>query len=383
MSEQMDKKHTENFEPPANDNQVEQNPKQKKQSSQNVGENYVRYKKKDLEPEVTEKKEQQKLAIQAELNKQIEDRKKQKMMEKQREREENEKEQQRILKEQAELDAKYKQEASKEGSNGINSKLNKKITNEKNRDIFPGPPQINFEHVVQGHKNVIKQAKEEKKTQPNKPPEKVEIAKKVEQPPEPIKKIEVIIPHREAETNMLETYQREIQVLKNEKLLAKEEALKYKEQLLKERELQCQNMMSMFPQPPKNKVCQQEPLYEESLESSSHRVPTTASNSLGNNNPNTGQEQDFLECSLASNTKLVAVNEVDHSTNDLYKTWKNPIAVQQQLVAKAAALKEQNSKKKSEVAIQTQEEEQKHSQNFQAVEEIQGEKIEESIYFYN
>lgn len=342
-----------------------------------VQENFARFKKTDIDAEVAEKREQQKLLMQAELNRQVEERQKRKMMEKQKEKEEADKEEQRIRKEQAEIEAKFSIDSTLGGSSQ-NAKITKKQPIIK-QNLFSPSVDNTFAQVVQGYNTTIKQAKIEIKGNAIAKPQEInEISEKESKYPEQ-KYTEQ--KKEENQTNLLEKYQKEIEALKNEKLQAKEEALLYKEQLLKARELQCQNMLAMLPQLVQKKTPQKvskEPSNEESLECSSHRVPTSASNSSGNNVQVPVKCEDLFEQSLFSNTKLVAISETDRSMGELYKTW-NPLAIQQQLTAKAAALKEQNLKQSTETAIQTTEDD--HLHNFKAVEP--NTQIEESIYFLN
>eukprot|EP01022_Parablepharisma_sp_SALTPOND_P017314 TRINITY_DN2737_c1_g1_i1.p1 TRINITY_DN2737_c1_g1~~TRINITY_DN2737_c1_g1_i1.p1 ORF type:complete len:702 (-),score=99.08 TRINITY_DN2737_c1_g1_i1:144-2249(-) len=319
----------------------------KKASSGNI-ESFIRYKKKEIDPELLEKREKQRVLMQNELNRQIEEKQKRKLLEKQREKEEAEREEQRIRREQAELAAKYK---------GEGDKIKPRVPPKQN--LFTPSLETNtFTHVVQGFNPNSSRAKHPKNPEPDPEP----LPRPIEATPLPAIPLKVI-----------EDYQKQIESLKKERQLAKEEALAYKEQLLKERELQLQSMMAKVqplvniqpikPLPPivessvpiKPKAIppvrpETKETCEESLESSTRRVPTRSSNHTGLDSMG---EVDLLEQSLVSNTKLVAVT----GENDLYKTWK-PFEIQQHLVAKAQALKEANSKRVSEVAIQTLEAEQ-------------------------
>lgn len=261
-----------------------------------TAESFARFKKKGITQEVIDKKEKQMLLIQTELTKQIEEKRQRKFIEKQRRKEEDEKEDQRVKKEQVEL-AKLEENKSNKGS--------------IDRIELRSPPKLEmppveknvFQYVVQGYNMGSYNPKNVKSTR------------------------RLNMDKSQASQNIIENYQKQIEILKNEKQLAKEEVLIYKEQLLRERELQLQSMMSQIAVTAVTKQSAQSRLNqpavrpesketcEESIESSLRRIPTRE-NINGKKN-----RADPLEQSLVSSTKFV----IQHNKIDgdyMYETWK-------------------------------------------------------------
>jgi len=401
----------------------------------NTSETFARFKKKEIDGESLEKREKQRLLMQAELNRQIEEKQKRKMLEKQIEKETAEKDEQRIKKEQAELAQKRKnEEKTSSGIDRIKSKIvppNPKVNPfEKNPNDDKNP----FNHMIKAYNNSSSRSKFpssnlntntriepeiEQMNQPSlivKPVVPARLEPISEKPSIPLPPVNMgSIQQPAISQKILEDYQKQIESLKNEKQAAKEEALAYKEQLLREREMQLQMMMAKIqPLVPINSQQVQIPLQmplqplipiqisqgirpiqqikpiietnphiikpkqleklqalvrpetketcEESLESSTRRLPTRSSN---NNNEtrnevtaiaesaNMSDELDMLEQSLSSNTKLVAVSEPGPGlSDDMYKTWK-PHDLPKSFAGKSQPLKEANLKKVEEAAIQT------------------------------
>jgi len=188
---------------------------------------------------------------------------------------------------------------------------------------------------------------------------------------------------------LLEGYQKQLEELKSEKQLAREEALLYKEQLIREREIRVQQMIDKFQQnqaglPPATAL-PAEPAYSAlqnamqfggqpnymvqpsavPLAQPKYEIPATINEEeMPINEPELEQVKkddnaymtqlmkseikysepptaDFdLEESLASDTKLVKVDEKPKDINDLYQTWS-----EQKI--------EEMKQKSAEVSIQT------------------------------
>ncbi len=392
-------------------------------AAEGPGADFVRYKKRDVDPETAEKRERQKLYMQNELNRQIEDRNRRRIQEKQKEREEAEREEQRFRREQAELAAKHKVECG-----GQDGRVELRPRRSLAQNLFQPSEENSFAYVVQGTKPVLHpvasrasalQAQAqipvpaEPKAPvvvtpvdivlpvPNKAPPQQENRQQA--PPTVLPQVANVQPQG---NTMIQDYQKQIESLKAERQLAREEALIYKEQLLKEREIQLQAIMAkmqpapvpvaqvrplqpiVVAEPTKSSRCRDPPARaetkdtttcEESIESSSHRVPTRGSNNeAGNEYFCQPAGEDVFEQSLSSNTKLVTASDCGKSVNDLYKTWR-PGEIQQRLASKAAAMKErvrsqelaeEDSKHRvSEAGIQTAEEEVSTRSNCKSQEE--------------
>ncbi len=273
---------------------------------------FVRFKRRDVDPADVEKREKQRLYMQGELDRQIEDQQRRKMLEKQKEKEEIVREEQRIARERAEMLERHKREQPGEAAG---------LAPIPQRQKLPRPAVAAERQVA----NMLVQG--------------TQIG---------VRPVPARTPQMEAECcgseeAIIADYQKQIFALRAERQLAKEEALIYREQLLKVKERQQPTVAAQIrplphievsplpatkkPQPaarPESKeTC------EESLASSSRRLPAA-----DYPYPEACEE---LEQSLASNTKLVA------AAGELYKTWK-PEEIQQHLVAKAAALREKRAR---------------------------------------
>eukprot|EP00826_Nyctotherus_ovalis_P064263 TRINITY_DN9422_c0_g2_i2.p1 TRINITY_DN9422_c0_g2~~TRINITY_DN9422_c0_g2_i2.p1 ORF type:complete len:405 (+),score=78.66 TRINITY_DN9422_c0_g2_i2:250-1464(+) len=252
-------------------------------------EGYARFRKKEIDLELLEKREKQQLLIKSELDKQVEEKRKRKLLEMKKKKEEDEKEEQRIKREQEELAMLHKQEEMSRGFNILAYNEHDNVKVEDTPIKNPNKPLLN-NFSIQGYN-------------PNpylmKPP----------QPP-PLPKTNLkVVPNQ-----LLEEYQRQRQLQLN-----KEQALYQREQIILEKERQLQLMMERisihkhpkFDQPavrPESKdTC------EESHESLMLRLPTRDSNNLMES-MRRGEE---LEQSLVSDTKLVAV-----SGGRMDKTWR-------------------------------------------------------------
>jgi hypothetical protein len=220
-----------------------------------------RYKK-----ELPEKRAKQQFLMKSELDRQVEEKRRRGLMEMQKKKEEEEKEEQRIKREQQELANIYKQEEHNKG----------KVYN----------------HIKRMNNNYVGYSKKPDVSSVNKH----------------------VVPKK-----VIEDYQKELELLANERQLDKEKALLYREQIMIERERQLQLMMermamnkhSKFNQPvvrPESKeTC------EESSESFIPRIPTRDDNNL----IDPTKRVEVMEKSLASDTKFVAI-----SPEYMDKTWK-------------------------------------------------------------
>lgn len=239
---------------------------QKVENEQLKGNNFIRYRHKNDQSTEDIKKQQQKLLIQEELKKQIEEKQRGKELAKKKRLEEAEKEELRIAKEKRELDDQYKREA------GI------KVDTLNEKQASKGIPKI---FQPSDDNSLVLQTSQNQKTK------EVVQPKETEKPKEPI-------PVKESDNNLIEIYKKQIEELKLEQKKAIETALAYKEQLQIERE-------------------KQKPQYLIDDRPIKPLKPAVA------------VDQNVFEESLISTTKLVQVEDIK-TNKDLYKTWsKIPI----------------------------------------------------------
>ena len=352
--------------------------------SEAAEEHYPRYKKKAHEAEAGDKRELQKALMQAELNKQIEERKARKAEEKLREKEEALREEQRLQKEKTELEARYRVDVLKEGRSG-KLKAPKPPAAPVNA---PSPGDNAFVHVVQGHStNILRQTKMERKTATK------EHGSAGETAPTVVANKLPTLPAAQSgkedkgsvaanRRRMLEGCRKQIEALQHEKLLAKEEALLYKEQLLAERELYLQRQMLQLPthhppfavpetviptlpksphqtapetvpqrllpthpelpsqpqfhlptQSPSQSQLPSQPQFQQQYQLQLQLHPQIPAQSQSQLQTGLKGDSTLLEQSLRSNTKLVAFVPSVTNTQDLYTTWNpaNLLQEQQQL----------------------------------------------------